>query len=108
MIHYTNDNNAYMFSSKCSKFETREHNTVQISAFLCTRNLYSYSHLEILICIYSVRGELDKISTNTFKYTTCCAANVCICMFVYILIGSPIVPLSISTQQPIDPYQILL
>ena len=31
------------------------------------------------------------MSTNTFRYTTCCAANVY--MFVYILIGAPIVHL---------------
>ena len=30
--------------------------------------------------------------TNTFRYTTYCAANVY--MFVYILIGAPIVPLT--------------
>ena len=53
----------------------------------------SYSHLEIFICIYSVRGEIDQISTNTFRYTICCAANVY--MFVYILIGAHIVPLTI-------------
>ena len=44
----------------------------------------SYSHLEIFICIYSVRGEIDQIATNTFSYTTCCTANVY--MFVYILV----------------------
>ena len=69
--------------------ETREHNTVFISTFLYTRNLYSYTHLEIFICIYS---EIDQISTNAFRCTTCCAANVY--MFVYILIGAPIVPLT--------------
>ena len=38
-------------------------------------------------------GEIDDISTNTSKYTTCCAANVYI--FIYtIFIGAPIVPLS--------------
>ena len=57
-----------------------------ISTVLRTRNLYSYSRLEIFICIYSVRGEIDQISTNTFRYRTCCAANVY--MFVYILIGA--------------------
>ena len=31
------------------------------------------------------------MSTNTFRYTTCCTANVY--MFVYILTGAPIVPL---------------
>ena len=34
--------------------------------------------------------RLDQISTNTFRYINCCAANVY--MFVYILIGAPIVP----------------
>ena len=92
MIHYNSDNNAYCSAVNAQNFETREHtNTVQISTFLHTRNLYSYSHLEIFICIYSVRGEIDQISTNTFRYTICCAANVY--MFIYILIGAPIVPL---------------
>ena len=47
--------------------------------------------MEIIICIYSVRGEIDQISTNTFRYIICCAPNVY--MFVYILIGTPNVPL---------------
>ena len=47
------------------------------------------------MCIYSVMGEIDQISTNTFRYTTCCAANVY--MFVYILIGAHIVPLKPAT-----------
>ena len=90
MIHYNNGNNAYCSAVNAQNFETREHNTVQIGTFLHTRNLYSYSHLEIFICIYGVSGEIDQMSTNTFRYTICCAANVC--MFVYILIGSPIAP----------------
>ena len=88
MIHYNNDNNAYCSAVKAKKFETREHNTVLISTFLHTTNLYSYSHLEIFICIYSVRGEIDQTSTNAFRYTICCAANAY--KFVYILIGAPI------------------
>ena len=54
MIHYNNDNNAYCSAVDAQNFETREHDT-----FLHTRNLYSYSHLEIFIYIYSVRGEID-------------------------------------------------
>ena len=95
MIHYNNDNNAYCSAINAQTFEKREHNTVKISTFLYTRNLYSYSYLEIFICMYSVRGEIDQISTNTFKYTTCCSANVY--MLVYILIGAPIVPLRVLT-----------
>ena len=92
MIHYNNDNKAYCSAINAQRFESREHNTVLKSTFLHTRNLYSYSHLEIFICIYSVRGEIDQISTNTFRYIICCAPNVY--MFVYILIGTPIVPFS--------------
>ena len=91
MIHYNTDNNTYCSAVKAQKFETREYNTIYISTFLHTRNLYSYSHLEIVICIYNVRGEIDQISTNTFRYTICCAPNVY--MFVYILIGAHTVPL---------------
>ena len=72
-------------------FVTIGHDTVQIRTLLYKRNPYSYLHLEIFICIYSVRGEIDQISTNTTSYTTCCVANVYI--FVYIFIGDPIVPL---------------
>ena len=93
MMHYNNDNNAYCSAVNTHNFETREQNTVQISTFLYTRNLYSYSHLEIFICIYSVRGGINQISTNTFRYTTCCPANVY--MFVYISLGAPIVPLKL-------------
>ena len=91
MIHYNNNNNAYCSAVNAQNFETREHDTVYKSTFLYIRNLYSYSHLETFICIYSVRAEIDQISTNTLRYTNCCAANVY--MFVYILIGVPIVPL---------------
>ena len=52
--------------------------------FLFTFLRYS-SAFTVLWC------EIDQISINTFRYTTCCAANGC--MFVYILIGAPITPL---------------
>ena len=92
MIHYNNHNNAYCRAVNAQKFETIEHNTAYISTLLYTGNPYSYSHFEIFICIYSVRGEIDQISTNTLRYTTWCAANVYI--FVKILIGTPIVPIT--------------
>ena len=91
MIHYNNDNNAYCSAVNAQNVETREHDTVYLTTFLSTRNLFSYSHLEIFVCIYSVRGEIDQMSTNIFRCTTYCAANVYI--FVYILTGAPIVPL---------------
>ena len=40
MIHYNNDNNAYCSAVNAPNFETREHDTVKISTFLYTRNLY--------------------------------------------------------------------
>ena len=46
---------------------------------------------EIFICIYIVRGGIDQISTNAPRYSTCCAADVYIS--VYIFIGAHIVPL---------------
>ena len=91
MIHYTNDNNAYCSAVNAQNFEAREHNIVQISTFLHTRNLYSYSYLEIFKCIYSVRGEFDQMSADTSSYTICSAPNVY--MFVYILIETCIAPL---------------
>ena len=39
MILYNNDNNAYCSAVNAQNFETREHNTVEISTFLYTRNL---------------------------------------------------------------------
>ena len=57
-----------------------------LCTLLYTRNPFSYSHFEIFICMYSVRGEIDQISTNTSRNSTCCAANVY--MFVYIFIGA--------------------
>ena len=53
--------------------------------------LFIILHLEIFICIYSVRGDIDQISTNILRYTMCCAPIVY--MFVYILIGAHMVPL---------------
>ena len=93
MTHYNNDNNEYCWAVNAKTFETMQHNTVSISALLYTRNPYSYSHFEIFICIYSARGEIHQISTNTYRYTTCCAANVY--MFTYVFIGTSIVPLTL-------------
>ena len=59
MIHHNNDNNAYCSAVNAQNRETRENNTIYISTFVYTRKVYSYSHLEIFICIYSVRGEIN-------------------------------------------------
>ena len=67
MIHHNNDNNAYYSVVNAQNVETKEHNTIYISAFLHTRNLYPYSCLEIFIFIYSLRGEINHISINKFK-----------------------------------------
>ena len=82
MIHYNNDNNAYCSAVNAKKFETRKHNAVWISTFLQTTNLYSYSHLQIFIWLYSVRGEIYRISTNTLIYTMCCALKVYVCLHI--------------------------
>ena len=92
MIHYNTNNNAYCRAVNAETFQTIEHNPVWISILLHTRNLYSYSHFEIVICIYSVRGDIDQMSTNTSSYTICNAPNVYI--FVYILIETRIAPLN--------------
>ena len=55
------------------------------------RKLYSYLHFEIIIYIYSVRGDTDQMSTTTCSYTICSAPNVYI--FVYILIETHLAPL---------------
>ena len=91
MIHYNSNNNAYCRAVNAETFQTIEHNPVWISILLYTRNTYSYSHFEIVICIYSVRGDINQMSTNTSSYTICSAPNVYI--FVYILIETRIVPL---------------
>ena len=58
MMHYDNDSNAYCGAVNVKAFETIEHmDTVQISTLLCTRK--PYSHFEIFICMYSVRGEIN-------------------------------------------------
>ena len=84
MIHYNSNNNACCRAVNAETFHTIEHNPVRISILLYTRKPYSYSHFEIIICIYSVRGDIDQMSTNTSSYTICSAPNVYI--FVYILI----------------------
>ena len=86
---------AYCRAVNAETFQTIEHNPVSISILLYTRNPYSYrySHFEIVICIYSVRGDIDQMSTNTSSYTICSAPNVYI--FVYILIETRIAPLNI-------------
>ena len=92
MIHYNSNNNAYCRAVNDETFQTIEHNPVWISILLHTRNQYSYSHFEIVICIYSVRGDIDQMSTNTFSYTICNPPNVYI--LVYILIETRIAPLT--------------
>ena len=91
MIHYDKNNNAYCWAVYAETFEPIEHNTAQISTLLYTRNLYSYSQFEIFFCIHSVRGEIDQMSTNSSRCSTCCTANVYI--FVYLLIGTPTISL---------------
>ena len=92
MIHYNSNNNAYCRAVNAETFQTIEHNPVWISILLYTRNQYSYSHFEIVIWIYSVRGDIDQMSTNTCSYTICSAPNVYI--FVYILIETRVAPLT--------------
>ena len=92
MIHYNSNNNAYCRAVNTETFQTIQHNPVLISILLYTRNPYSYSHFEIIVCIYSVRGDIDKMSTNTPSYTICSAPIVYI--FVYILIETRIAPLN--------------
>ena len=65
MMYHNNDNNAYCSAVNAQNRETGENNTIQISTFVYTRKVYTYSHLEIFICIYSVRVEINQISTNT-------------------------------------------
>ena len=91
MIHYNSNNNAYCRAVNAETFQTIQHNPVLISILLYTRNPYSYSHFEIIVCIYSVRGDIDKMSTNTPSYTICSSPIVYI--FVYILIETRIAPL---------------
>ena len=91
MIHYNSNNHAYCRAVNVEMFQTIKHNPVCISILLCTRNPYSFSHFEIVICIYSVRGGIEQMSTNTSRYTICSAPNVYI--LVYILIETRIAPL---------------
>ena len=97
MIHYNSNNNAYCRAVNAETFQTIEHNPVWISILLYTRNPYSYSHFEKVICIYSVRGDIDQMSTNTSSYTICSAPNVYI--FVYILIETRIAPLKYTSTR---------
>ena len=96
MIHYNSNNNAYCRAVNAETFQTMDHNLVWIRILLYSRNPYSYSHFEIVICIYSVRGDIDQMSTNTSIYTMCSAPNIYI--FVYILIETPIAPLRICVM----------
>ena len=50
-------------------FQTREHKYSMNNYILKHKKPFSYSHSEIIICIYSVRGEIDQISTNPSRYT---------------------------------------
>ena len=101
MIHYNSKPNAYCRAVNAETFQTIEHNPVWISILLYTRNPYSYSHFEIVVCIYSVRGAIDQMPTNTPSYSICSAPIVYI--FVYILIETCIAPLTVllltSTRQ---------
>ena len=76
MKHYSNNNNAYCRAVNAETFQTIEHNPAWIRILLYTRNPYSYSHFDIFICIYSVRGDIDQMSTNTSSYTICSTPNV--------------------------------
>ena len=100
MIHYNSNNNAYCRAVNAETFQTIKHNPVWISILLYRRNPYSYSYFEKVICIYSVRGDIDQISANTSSYAICSAPNVYI--FVYILIETRIAPL----RQVVSQYRV--
>ena len=91
MIYYNRNNNAYCRAVNAETLKTIEQNPLLISILSYTRNPYSYSYFEIVICIYSVWGDIDQMSTNTSSYTICSAPNVYI--FIYILIETHIAPL---------------
>ena len=90
-IHYNNASfwsvNAQMFETKYSINKYAHIHKKPI--FLCTYEIFS--------CIYSVRGEIDQVLTNTSRYTTYCAADVYI--FVYIFIRTTIVDLPLNAVQ---------
>ena len=83
----------------------RQNSIIQYALF-CTRNAYFYSHFEIVICIYSVMGDIDQMSTNTSSYTICSAPNVYI--FVYILIETLIAPFKGTYELQCRPTQKLI
>ena len=91
MIYYNRNNNAYCRAVNAETLKTIEQNLLWISILSYTRNPYSYSYFEIVICIYSVRGDIDQMSTNTSNYTIGSAPYLYI--FVYILIETHIAPL---------------
>ena len=93
IIHYNSKLNAYCRAVNAETFQTIKHNPVWISILLYTRNPYSYLHFEIVVCIYSVRGAIDEMPTNTPSYTICSAPIVYI--FVYILIETRIAALTV-------------
>ena len=92
IIHCNSNNNAHCRTVNAETFQTIVYNPVWISILLYTRNPYSYSHFEIFVCIYSVRGDIDQMSTNTPSYTICRPPITYI--FVNILIGTRIAPLN--------------
>ena len=46
--------------------------------------------LEIIICIYSVRGDIDQMSTNSSSHTICSAPNVFLTKFMALVIIFPL------------------
>ena len=65
---------------------------------------YTYSYFGIFTCIYSVTGEIYQMQTNASRYSTCCAADVY--MFVYIFVGALIVALNQRPSPGNDEFKI--
>ena len=84
MIHYNSKPNAYCRAVNAETYQTMKHNPVWISILLYKRNPYSYSYFAIVVCIYSVRGAIDQMTTNTPSYTICSAPIVYICVYIFI------------------------
>ena len=65
----------------------RQYSIIQykISTLLRTRNPYSYSHFEIFICIYSVRGEIVQIYIKKYvqMYYLLCSKCLHFCLHIY-------------------------
>ena len=72
-----------LLSNKSSNvWDNRSWYSINKHTLLHKKTIYTCSYFEVFICSYNVKGEIDKLSTNTCRYA---AQQMFTFLFTYLL-----------------------